>query len=326
MNERWALDWLWWLIASLLTLWWWPRHVAAAFRPQTTVSLSEITVAVATPSPAPIDPPQLELITANWGWVTDSVSRPLWQLAEDGTFIPLRGCHLATNLEEPRDPTSPCQTSTTEKLAVPTSHDVYYQHGQDFVYLAPSQVEPSEAGQLLITEVMWMGSYHGDISLAGDEWLEIFNTTETTLNLSGIEITQAGAAGHSLFFPDGAYLPPLSYALVGAEGGANTQLATDPDWIIPQMSLSNTYAGLTVLTSTGLRLDALPAGPWRAGLNNTTQRQRFSAQRKSYSAPGDAWDNWAHCSVELLPFFDLSGWKVSDVPHNCGTPWQDSLF
>lgn len=190
----------------------------------------------------------------------------------------------------------------------------------------PVMTLPTEPGQLLITEVMWPGSYKGTVSMTQDEWLEVFNASTQTLDLGGIEIKNAGISGASLFIPTDYHLPPLSYFMVGAREGDLTLLSKDPDWVTSQLSLSNSKSNLSLVSVTGIELDALPGGSWKAGINQLTDRKRSSAQRKSTILPGNDWSNWTDCLTEfLLPNPPLY-WKPGGAGHTCGSPWQATIY
>lgn len=259
-----------------------------------------------------------------------SFTTQLWinlETEEDqSNFRPLTGCHTLDDLDQPINEMSDCEIGLSEQLAVPTRQAIYIKDNEEFVLIKPEMSPPTESNQLLISEVMWPGSFNGTVSWAYDEWLELYNPTTRTLDLSGVEIRNAGFSGASLYIPAGKYLPPLSYFIIGAREGDLTLLARDPDWVTNKLSLSNYFAGLSIFSSTGIKLDALPIGTWQAGINNLTDRQRSSAQRKSANSPGDDWLNWTDCAVEsLLPNFAFN-WKPESGEHNCGSPWEATIF
>lgn len=330
MSELSLAYWFWWLWVGLVLIWWWPKVVKAEFRPEARLYQSEIVIGprdTLLNSESSSSVPHLRLVSDNWGIVTDTQERSIWRLSDNGEHEILTNCHQASDLELERTSDQPCWTDPNHEVAVPYLDSLYIKTATDeYELLLPEMRTPAKLGELIISEVMWMGSFEGIRSKADDEWLELFNNTLETLDLSQIEITMAGLGDGSLFLPDGLFLPPQSYLVIGANQGEETLLAKDPDIVMPSLSLSNSKAGLRLINTEDIVLDSLPTGAWLVGLNNTSSNQRYSAQRMNFSEPGDSWVNWGHCSEGLLTVLNYHYWRESARHHNCGTPWEVSLF
>jgi hypothetical protein len=270
--------------------------------------------------------PSWQMINDQWGVVNGSQAEALYRY--DVTTMdwqPLQGCHDFADLSEPRLSNAPCITKPGVILAIPGINHLAVQRLGKYTSILP-EARPPKPGEVLITEVMWAGSYQGETSLASDEWVELYNTTEETIDLAGFNLIGAGLAGRTLTFPQQVYLPPRSYRVIGSKRGTQTQLAREPYFVFHYLSLSNTQAGIRLENTSGQLLDSLPSGVWKAGKNDLQAKQRFSAQRKQLDQPGDDWTNWTQCLAEICELSSSLQWKLQDPSRNFGTPWQSNVY
>ena len=155
---------------------------------------------------------------------------------------------------------------------------------------------PAEKGDLIVTEIAWMGTEAN----YRDEWVELYNKTGSTIYLGGWSIYGA-SSGECLNFSsaDGSQttkIEPYSYLVYGAhkddvksETGVNLVDIWDST-----VSLNNSSPGKLVLydssNCTGAVVDTANQadGPWFAGDNSET----LTMERVNYCEAGTDSDNW----------------------------------
>jgi hypothetical protein len=131
-------------------------------------------------------------------------------------------------------------------------------------------------GDLLINELMWMGSM-GD---AYDEWIELRNLTTRELNLDSISFSKQTSSGE-VAMPinlTGKTIAPKGLFLISRRDELASQLNFEPDLVSSSVSLSNTDLQIKMF-SQGVLLDtAGNGGVPTAGLHSINS-QYFSMQR-----------------------------------------------
>ena len=319
-------NWLWWFLIAFLFVWWWPKKIrATTFTAQAHINIERINVETAA-NTQPTDLPKFSLVSRNWGFITSVKDESIFTLEENGDYVIQTGCHQAEDLNQPNNLDNQfCNLLTGQMYAIPHSKKLFVSRNSKYIALIPESKLP-QPSELLITEVMWMGSYDQETSLARDEWIELFNNSEHTLDLEGVQLVNAGVAGQTIIIPADYLLPPFTFFIIGASSVENSQLARNPDWVNSQLSLSNSDSSLQLLSSASEVLDTLPGGKWQAGVNDTTQHLRLSAQRTFFEEPGSSWNSWTNCQPNTCLFLNLHNWKTQDPPHNFGTPWEASVF
>lgn len=200
------------------------------------------------------------------------------------------------------------------------------------------KVITQQAGDVVINEVMWMGSSVG----SNDEWIELRNTTNEMIDISGWQLMNAGAANTIITLPasttitaNGFYFitnyDPASSASAVALALASSSMLVDSG-----VSLANTYSNneaLALLAANGATIDQTPvanSGSWPAG-NSQVGEKRWSMQRGE--TPGDGMDvgNWYTCTPSVLQtdgtYTQMQGYWKSDsgTAIECGTPGQPNL-
>jgi DNA/RNA endonuclease YhcR with UshA esterase domain len=101
------------------------------------------------------------------------------------------------------------------------------------------------AAPAYISEVAWAGS---SLS-ASDEWIEILNTTENNLDMSGWSLTGAGSKETDIVLPEGSVVAPNSTFLIGNYDAQheNSTLAIEPNFVTASLSLPNSGLHLHLL-------------------------------------------------------------------------------
>ncbi len=100
-------------------------------------------------------------------------------------------------------------------------------------------VTHADSPTVIINELLWMGS---SLS-ASDEWMELRNTTNTEIDLSGWFLTKksSGAENLMLTLPSGSVISPGGFFLIANYGSdqANSTLNVSPDLVDSDISLVN---------------------------------------------------------------------------------------
>ena len=176
-------------------------------------------------------------------------------------------------------------------------------------------------GEVVINEVMWMGS----TASSADEWIELRNTTDSEIVLSGWMLEKAATGGDTLMIPDGMVIPARGYFLIAnyAPSSEKSLLSATPDWVTTALSLANSKLQI-VLKDVGENVidvadDAM--GDPAAG----NKDEKCSMVRNDPAGDGTLAGSW-HTATEA------SGWKeeatekgtpqnsTSEVPVE-GTSW-----
>lgn len=113
-------------------------------------------------------------------------------------------------------------------------------------------------GSVVINELAWAGSADS----ANDEWIELYNTTGSSIDLSGWKLRDDGVDAYT--FPSGLIIGAHSYLLMEDSEAAVSTVNAD---LIFNMSLANTGDSLQLADETGQVIDTVNAsgGAWYAG-------------------------------------------------------------
>ena len=131
---------------------------------------------------------------------------------------------------------------------------------------------------IVIGEVAWAGS---SLSSA-DEWLELWNASETPVSLDGWSLR--GASETPLLFPSDATIEPHGVFLISNYAASDTKsvLATAPQFVTTAVSLSNSALIIELLDETGAVIDA-------AGTGNAPPAGASLPIKISMIRSGDSW-------------------------------------
>jgi PKD repeat protein len=171
----------------------------------------------------------------------------------------------------------------------------------------------ADGPSVVINELMWMGS---SLSSA-DEWLELRNLTEQSIDLAGWSLTKrsSGADVPMVQLPIGTVLPAGGFLVVSnyASTSTSSALAVVPDIISTDVALSNTGLRIQLLDASGQVVDAADDGIGNPMLGNFDSSKKIfaSMERNVIVGDGSFASSW-HTATRSV------GWKsgVSEL----GTP------
>lgn len=160
--------------------------------------------------------------------------------------------------------------------------------------------DASSPGAVVINEIHWMGSYSNSWEVDGsDEFIELYNTTDAAVNLSGWRFacsTNNGATTSSdFYFPAATIIGPKSFFVVAAKTSGAFPRA---DFSTGDLGMTNNStecrlvnAQKTLIDSAGDSLNAFDATA-TLGTNDTTNKIRRSMERVNPMIAGNSLANW----------------------------------
>ncbi|HID11085.1 MAG TPA: lamin tail domain-containing protein [Candidatus Latescibacteria bacterium] len=176
----------------------------------------------------------------------------------------------------------------------------------------------TEPGDVVISEIMWMGS---TASIA-DEWIELYNTTSTEIDLSGWQLEGAAPKGGTLVIPDGKGIPARGYFLIAnyPPSSPKTMLAVEADWVTTQISLPNEKLRLVLKDSEGNVVDVADDGVGAPAAGDREGKR--SMVRKFPPGDGALPDSW-YTATEAWGWKD--GAKEKGTPQNSRTASAEGM-
>jgi beta-lactamase superfamily II metal-dependent hydrolase len=180
--------------------------------------------------------------------------------------------------------------------------------GQTFNYSTDGQY--GVAPQVVINEVAWAGSSSNSL----DEWIELYNTTGSAINLTGWKIVDDnGAQTYNL----SGTIAANSYYLIER---TTTSTSVAGDLTIAGISLANTGDSLELQNASGTRVDIVNSsgGAWLAG----TTTGYYTMERISAGGSGDLLSNWASNNGVTRNGTNSAGGAINGTPRakNSVTP------
>lgn len=169
-----------------------------------------------------------------------------------------------------------------------------------------------DLGDIIINEVMWMGSTSSSL----DEWIELKNSTNNPIDLSSWVVENAASAGGNITIPAGSTIPANGYFLIAnySENQQKSSLNIIVDLVDSSLSLANFNNGHLILKdNTGKVVDQAKGDSWPAGVNGTLKQ---SMQRNSILGDGLFSPNWNTCTDNECT--DTLYWD--NEGNNYGTP------
>jgi len=147
--------------------------------------------------------------------------------------------------------------------------------------------------EVVINELMWMGSYSNGGSNTADEWIELRNTTALPVDISGWQLTGVGLP----VFPPGSVVPSGGFFLVSnyPKNHPSSILDVDPDWVDSSISISNSCLPITLVRGDLSLADSMGCngGSYFAGVNQTgSDPLKQSMERKISVGDGNVSDSW----------------------------------
>ncbi len=180
----------------------------------------------------------------------------------------------------------------------------------DDVGAATTPVATSLPGDVVINEIMWMGS---SLS-ASDEWVELRNMTDQAIDLTGWSIDNLSTGSSSLTITSGS-IPANGYYVISKLAATNpsSNLKNTTNLVDASMDMDNTGEQLILhAPSTLMIIDETPvtSGAWTSGLNTPPIYQ--SMERNNVPSVGSVDGNWhncesSSCSDAAVLYFDTLG-------------------
>ena len=176
-------------------------------------------------------------------------------------------------------------------------------------------VYAAKEGDVVFNELMWMGDFAGK----SHEWIELRNTTDVDIDLTGWDITKLSGEGEALMLtiPSGV-IPARGYFLISNNSEADSNIAVEPDIVDATISLANSKLQLKLYDgswdSGGTLIDTADDG---AGAPAAGDSQLMKSMVRN-DPPGDGTlaENWHTADTQ-------SGWD--DGANELGTP-QNSTW
>jgi hypothetical protein len=167
--------------------------------------------------------------------------------------------------------------------------------------LAPENALAATSGQVVINEIAWAGS----LDNSNDEWIELYNTTNSAISLENWTIEDDTTTVYQI---TGGSIPSHGYFLIeSSETAVMSQMADQ----IASLSFANTGDSLVLKDASGNTIDTVngTGGMWYAGYNTS----KATMERIDPLVTTDNGDNWADN-------IDSSGDTASGGSLIAGTP------
>ena len=178
-----------------------------------------------------------------------------------------------------------------------------------FALTAPLLAQP---GPVVISELMWSGS----TASTADEWIELYNPSDTTVDLAGWTLTyRRGDEDKVMFVLDAAVIPAGQTFLIAnyAADHKNSLLAVEPQRVDAAVSLPNTKLLLHLYDGDpqagGQLIDVVDDGRGAPFAGDSASKS--SMVRIAFDQPGDQPESWATATEQ-------SGWDAG--ASELGTP------
>jgi hypothetical protein len=151
------------------------------------------------------------------------------------------------------------------------------------------------AGDVVINEIMWMGSYdNSGTGFTDDEFIELWNKSGSPIDISYWTITGTGV--NSITLPPAQTIPANGYYVI-ARNNANAFPSANY-YKISTLGLSATALQLQLRTSLNTLIDtANNGGAPFAGVNDTTNKIRRSMERRTTGTNGTIAGSWYSASA-----------------------------
>jgi hypothetical protein len=186
-------------------------------------------------------------------------------------------------------PIAPPSPPTQQKKAS-LDNKVRQKKAQSVCAFDETTVSSARVPDVRINEVAWMGvvptTEKSPTKAAHDEWIELQNSTDQPINISGWQIRSRTDDVH-IVLPDETYIAPGGFVLL--ERSDDESVPTIPADVIYEGSLSNAGADIQLLTADCVVVDYVDAGNgWYAGNSQTkqTMERKTDGWQTSYQPGG----------------------------------------
>ncbi|MDO8669378.1 MAG: lamin tail domain-containing protein [Candidatus Buchananbacteria bacterium] len=155
------------------------------------------------------------------------------------------------------------------------------------------------ADDVIINELMWMGS-NGDLA---DEWLELRNTTNYNIDISGWQLTNLIGASNTenlmITIPNGKVIPANSFFLISNYSEASSSISVIPDLVNSDLVLRDTDLKIRLYKDSWLASANLidTAGDGSGATLNGSSTNFYSMARNNFPRDGVLAANW-HTYIE----------------------------
>jgi len=159
---------------------------------------------------------------------------------------------------------------------------------------------------VVINEVAWGGT----AADPGHEWIELHNTTDSTIDLSGWTLTAVGGAGLSIAIENGKTISAQDYFLLERDDMAVTDI--EADQVYGSLPLSDDGETLELRDAGGGLIDTVndDGGEWPAG---TADPGYFSMERIRPTG-ADIDENWTNNDGVTHNGVDAGGNPINGTP------------
>ena len=156
---------------------------------------------------------------------------------------------------------------------------------------------PTISQNVVINELMWMGS---SVSTA-DEWIELKNTTSTSINIGGWKLLGAAESAGIITIPLGKTILANGFFVIANNNASNSILAITPDIQTASVSLSNDNLQVTLKDSLDNTIDTAWNGTAPTVGSNVAPKK--SMERNATPGDGTLPANWhtSSGSIHLDP-------------------------
>lgn len=151
------------------------------------------------------------------------------------------------------------------------------------------------SGTVVINEIMWTGSQGN----SADEWIELRNMTNNTIDLSNWKVDNLGTGTPgTVTIPVGKSIAPGGFFVISNDTEAGSIMSVTPD-LITNLSLSNNGELLVLKDSSNTIIDSANRdGDWYAGEDPTGQQPKKSMERNNTPGDGTIAGNWHTASSQ----------------------------
>ena len=183
-----------------------------------------------------------------------------------------------------------------------------------------------DPGDVVINELMWTGSAGN----AADEWLELRNMTNQSINLSGWQLTKLTGGGEALMYqiPAETTISASGYLLISEFDKANSSLNIDPNLIAgtgaddnQDFALGNNNLQIKLydgdFATTGVLIDTADdgSGSPMAGLYTLSgSAVYYSMERNAIPGNGAESSSWHTIFADTSVYFDAGLTTVKGTP------------
>lgn len=172
---------------------------------------------------------------------------------------------------------------------------------------SPAHRARADAPSVVINELMWMGS---SLSSA-DEWVELRNTTDQAVDMSGWQLTKksGGAEVAMLILPSNSTIPAGGFFVVAnyAQTSTNSALHILPNFVDTDVALSNSALQVKLYDASHNLVDTADDGVGNplAGVFDSAQHQYASMERNPVPGDGAVASSW-HAASRAVGFKDAA--------------------